>query len=299
MAIRSSCSHRKHNMILPCDTLGRWVIVCEYCAMHGAGKKWYFNARNFSKELAKSDFVRDFCEGYFSREITPGFWKAKEYLSSPIKDGEIEKVDSYYKRFLHHQVISTEEAIQVIRLASVQTEDHEQTVVRLPCICRYAEYGSDPDLACYGIAFTDEYTKRFPKYLEGGHQYVSPDEAVDHLEKLIGEQPIVHAISALGVPYLGMLCNCDMNVCHPYLHHLRLGIDSPFHKGHFTAEVDEQKCASCGTCESVCPFKVPILPKDSSVAVIDSEACYGCGVCIRNCPEGAISLIPASRKTGF
>jgi NAD-dependent dihydropyrimidine dehydrogenase PreA subunit len=267
--------------------------------MHGAGKKWYYNARNFSKELATSDLVRDFCEGYFSEDIVPSSWNPKEYLSRPIKDGETEKVKSYYLKYFHHQVITTEEAFQVIKLASTQTEDSERTVVRLPCICRYAGYGSDPDLACYGIAFTDEYTKRFPKYLGGGHQYVSPDEAIEHLEKMIAEKPIVHAIAALGVPYLGMLCNCDMKVCQPYMRRLRLGIDAPFHKGHFVAEIDEQKCVSCGTCESVCPFKVPTLPNDSSVAVIDNEACFGCGVCVQNCPEGAISLILASRKTGF
>ena len=273
--------------------------MCEFCAMHGAGKKWYLNARNFSKELAESDFVHDFLEGYFSREIAPGSLKVEEYLSSPIEDGEIEKVNARYNKYLRHQVINTEEVLQVLKLASIQTEDHERTVVRFPCICRYADYGSDPDLACYGIAFTNEYTKRFPKYLGGGHQYVSTDEAVEHLENLISEQPIVHAVSALGVPYVGMICNCDMNVCRPYLHRVRLGIDAPFNKGHFAATIDNQKCVGCGTCVNVCPFKLPELPNDSSLASIDGEACYGCGVCVRDCPEGAISLIPIERESGF
>lgn len=276
--------------------------MCEYCILHGSGKRWYQNARNYSKILATSDFVSEFCDSYFKRDVKPHSVKVE--TKSEIKSGESfelerQKTDQRYRLYLHHQVVTTDEALSILNLASQQTGEHERTVVRIPCICRYQVYGSDDDLRCYGIAFTDEYTRRFPKYLGGGHEYLSAEDAGHMLEDMVTREPTVHAISALGIPYLGLLCNCDMKVCQPYLRRVSFGIDSPFHKGHYAATVNELECSGCGTCETVCPFKAASLHHDESVATIDLESCFGCGVCINQCPEGAISFIEAPRTTGF
>ncbi len=263
--------------------------MCDFCVQHGHGKRWYMSARNYSKELARSEKVRKFNETFFGRtDVRPG---TTSFIPTgmPTQE-EREKEEFRYRQFLHHQVINTEEAIAVIQFASEQTEESDQTVVLLPCICRYGAYGKDPDLSCYGLAFTHEYTRQFPKYAGGGHEYVSPQEAQDRLLQLIQEQPIVHALSALGVPYLGMLCNCDMPVCRPYLIRQRLNISSPFYKAHHRASVDLQKCTGCGICQDVCPFRVAKVDSQLAKAHIDSTACYGCGVCQRHCPEAAITL---------
>lgn len=273
--------------------------MCEFCAEHGAGKRWYHNARNASKNLATSDFVREFCEIYFSSEVQLGSQPIYRPPPQESLDSERQRVDHYYRNYLHHQVITTDEALQLLRMASYQTDEHERAVVRIPCIFRYAGYGADSNLHCYGIAFTDMYTHRFPRYLGGNHDYVSAASALDLLKEMIEDELIVHAISALGVPYLGMLCNCEMNVCRPYLHRVHLGINIPFHKGHFVANIDGDKCLGCSTCESVCPFGIPKLVKTESLSSIDLEACFGCGVCVRNCPEEAISLAEASGIAGY
>jgi NAD-dependent dihydropyrimidine dehydrogenase PreA subunit len=276
--------------------------LCEYCVLHGSGKRWYQNARNYSEELAKSEFVREFCESYFGRDIKPNSVKLSTqtaFESSESLEIERQKTDQRYRLYLHHQVVTTKEALSILKLASQKTGEHERTVVRIPCICRHQTIGSDENLHCYGIAFTDDYTRHFPKYLGGKHEYVSADTASHMLEDMVKQEPTVHAISALGVPYLGLLCNCDMKVCQPYLRRVSLGIDSPFHKGHYAAKVNVQKCSGCGTCETVCPFKAASLHHDESTAAIDLESCYGCGICISRCPEGAISFIEALRSTGF
>ncbi len=276
--------------------------MCEYCIQHGSGKRWYENARNYSKSLATSEFVREFCDSYFQREIKPHSVSSdtqSEIFPNDKFELERQKTNRRYSLYLHHQVVTTNEALSILKLASQQTEEHERTIVRIPCICRYQVYGSDEGLRCYGIAFTDEYTRRFPKYLGGGHEYVSAETASHMLEEMVEREPTVHAISALGIPYLGLLCNCDMKICQPYLKRVTFGIDSPFHKGHYAAAVDLQKCSGCGTCESVCPFKAATLPEDESGAMIDVESCFGCGVCINRCPEGAIRFIEAPRSTGF
>lgn len=276
--------------------------MCEYCVLHGSGKRWYQNARNYSKKLATNEFVREFCDSYFGSDIKPN--SVMIDAQSEIKPGEDfelerQKTDRWYRLYLHHQVVTTDEALSILNLASQKTGEHERAVVRIPCICRYQVYGSDDDLRCYGIAFTDEYTKRFPKYLGGGHEYLSAEEAGHMLEDMVAREQIVHAISALGIPYLGLLCNCDMKVCQPYLRRVTFGIDSPFHKGHYAATVNLQKCSGCGTCEEACPFNAALLSHDESRASIDMESCFGCGVCIKQCPEGAISFVEAPRTTGF
>lgn len=70
------------------------------------------------------------------------------------------------------------------------------------------------------------------------------------------------------------------------------------------AEVDEDKCISCGLCQKACPKKViAMVPQSQKVTVICSSkdkgatakkacqtACIGCGICAKNCPVGAITV---------
>lgn len=276
--------------------------MCEYCVQHGAGERWYLNARNLSKELASNENVSDFNERYFSREVAPGpdeFSDRLTRITRPVLPGEKQKVEEMYRRFLHHQVITTNEVLEILKLSSIETEGHDRSVVRLPCICRYAALGKEKTLHCFGIAFTDEYTKRFPNYLGGKHEYMTPDEAAEIMTKMAEDESVVHAVSALGVPYVGMICNCEMNVCRPYLHRLRLGISEPFHKGHFVTVVNEQKCSGCGICEDSCSFGAIKVDPESSVAIVNHDDCFGCGVCSKRCPEHALESEKQPRVSNF
>ncbi len=276
--------------------------MCEYCVQHGAGKKWYLNARNLSKELATSELVREFADNYFSRNIAPGpdgFSDQKSRVARPIVPNERQRVETRYQRYLHHQVVTTDEVIQILDLCNNRTDEHERSVVRFPCICRHQALGREKTLHCFGIAFTDIYTRQFPDYLGGRHEYLTPDEAAEIMIKMADEENVVHAVSAVGVPYIGMLCNCDMDVCHPYLHRLRLGISEPFHRGHYVAVVAVQKCVGCGVCEQVCPFGAIMVNPESGVARVNTEMCYGCGVCSRNCPEEALEFEKELRFSDF
>ncbi|KXH76761.1 MAG: hypothetical protein AM326_01985 [Candidatus Thorarchaeota archaeon SMTZ-45] len=276
--------------------------MCEYCIQHGAGRKWYLNARNLSKELATSELVRQFADNYFSRSIAlgpDGFSDRISRVAMSILPNEKQKVEARYRKYLHHQVVTTEEVIQILDLCNNRTDEHERSVVRFPCICRYQALGREKTLHCFGIAFTDIYTRRFPEYLGGRHEYMTPDEAAEIITKMAEEENVVHAVSAVGVPYVGMLCNCDMDICHPYLHRLRLGISEPFHKGHYVAIVNEQKCVGCGVCEQVCPFGAIMVDPNSDAAKVSTGMCYGCGVCNRNCPEQALELEKEQRISDF
>ncbi|MEF8880139.1 MAG: CoB--CoM heterodisulfide reductase iron-sulfur subunit A family protein, partial [Candidatus Thermoplasmatota archaeon] len=59
------------------------------------------------------------------------------------------------------------------------------------------------------------------------------------------------------------------------------------------AEVDEDLCSGCKTCELICPYSAIEIKsrnddKDHLVAEVNKALCKGCGACASACPSGAI-----------
>ncbi len=54
------------------------------------------------------------------------------------------------------------------------------------------------------------------------------------------------------------------------------------------AEVNSDKCSSCRTCETTCPFGA--ISIGSRGAEVNEVLCEGCGACVAACPSAAISL---------
>ena len=51
--------------------------------------------------------------------------------------------------------------------------------------------------------------------------------------------------------------------------------------------VNEQLCAGCGVCESVCPYSAIAVDEEQKVSVVNETLCKGCGTCVAACPSGA------------
>ena len=54
-----------------------------------------------------------------------------------------------------------------------------------------------------------------------------------------------------------------------------------------TAEIDEELCAGCQMCVSLCPFTAITYNKEKGISEINDALCKGCGTCVSACPCGA------------
>jgi len=57
-----------------------------------------------------------------------------------------------------------------------------------------------------------------------------------------------------------------------------------------TSSVDEELCAGCGQCASICAFGALSLHPVRGVMTVNAVLCQGCGACATACPSGAINI---------
>jgi heterodisulfide reductase subunit A len=60
-----------------------------------------------------------------------------------------------------------------------------------------------------------------------------------------------------------------------------------YHREPAIAWVDEDRCAGCKICVSVCPYDAAEFDDEKKVARIQEAICEGCGACIAACPSGS------------
>jgi heterodisulfide reductase subunit A len=53
-----------------------------------------------------------------------------------------------------------------------------------------------------------------------------------------------------------------------------------------TSVIDEDRCAGCKVCISVCPFSAIEFDEEKKVSVVNEALCQGCGTCAAACPSG-------------
>ena len=88
-----------------------------------------------------------------------------------------------------------------------------------------------------------------------------------------------------------VLADCDVDAAdlHLLLHVKSYQIKA-FQSGHI-AEIDPEKCQSCGLCFDVCRFDA--IQLDQRIYHVSPTSCEGCKVCVEACPEKAIEWKPA------
>jgi len=256
--------------------------LCDFCTEHGGGKKWYENEANFSKKLFEDKETQAFMHDYFSRSIEKSKQTFEENLRSatnPALKCIVEpELRNRYSNYLHHQVIPTEVAAQIIKTAS--------RACKFSCVCR-KRYG-DSTKYCIGLGFVPDIAAKYPDYTSDVEE-LSIEDATEFLRGLDSEK-IIHSVSALRAPYVGMVCNCDLRVCAPYRYRVTLGIKQAMYKSEYVFRINPDTCDRCRKCLTKCLFGA--IKVGRNFFFIDKEMCFGCGMCRTVCEEKAIISVP-------
>ncbi len=102
-----------------------------------------------------------------------------------------------------------------------------------------------------------------------------------------GKTTVAASLAAL-MPGDKVLADCDVDASNlPLVLGGRQIEIQPFRAG-LLAQIDLEKCTSCGECLSVCRFNAVII--QNGVYGIDAIKCEGCKVCEHVCPEDAITM---------
>jgi len=168
------------------------------------------------------------------------------------------------------------------RALILRNPDH---IVALNCPCRSArENPCLPMDVCLVVG------EPFASFVSEHHpdktRWITQAEAVDILKAEDERGHVHHAFfkeAMLGRFYA--ICNC-CSCCCGAMHAHQNGTPMLASSG-YVAQVDEDLCISCGTCETYCQFGALTL---DGISVVDEAVCMGCGVCVSKCPEGALSL---------
>jgi len=120
---------------------------------------------------------------------------------------------------------------------------------------------------------------------EPAENVVSREEALEILSET-EELGLVHVVSNVGSGW-EFICNC-CGCCCQFLRSLNdWDVERPV-VFNYIANVDEDDCTGCGTCEERC--QVAAIAVEGDIAVVDEERCIGCGLCVTTCPSEAIEL---------
>lgn len=265
--------------------------MCEFCAQHGDGKKWYLQAENYAIDLAsdieRREYVIEFVQGF---DTTMGRWVPLLEKATGAPQPVRAAIERYARprQMADHwgQPVPIEECERIFDIAT--------SIVQLPCVCRH--FAGTPERGyCLGITVTPQdelFAEAFADFAEGpdtaAFQRLTRDEAIALLRRA-EDEGMMHSVWTFKSPFIAGMCNCNLaSGCMAMKTTLELGHKTMW-KGEYVAEVDETACAGCGACEERCPFSA-ITMTERHTAHADPEACYGCGICRSACGFDAISL---------
>jgi len=166
----------------------------------------------------------------------------------------------------------------------LQNPDH---IVALECPCRSAR--SNPCLPLDVCLIVGE---PFASFVREHHPQrsrpVTQAEAVEILQAEDARGHVHHAFfkdAMLGRFYA--ICNCCTCCCGALQAH-RNGTPMLASSG-YLAQVDEDRCIGCGSCQEFCQFGA--LSLQDYHAFVNEAECMGCGVCANHCDQGALALV--------
>lgn len=265
--------------------------MCEFCAQHGDGKKWYLQAENYafdlSRDLERSEYIIDFVRNFdthLSRNVP--LLEAVKQAPKPVR--KIFRAVTHPRQLRDHygQPVPIEECERIFDIAS--------SIVQMPCVCRH--FSKKPEEGfCIGMTVNpidDTLDRAFAAFNDGPDvpalQHLTREQASALLKKA-ERMGLMHSVWTFKTPFIAAICNCKLeDGCMAMRTTLEFDYPTMF-KGEYRAAVTDELCTGCGACVARCPFSALTLD-ERGIASVDAEACYGCGICRSACPREAIAL---------
>lgn len=278
---------------------------------HGAGGKWYLNARNYTNELAKEmDLERylneqwRYFETVFIRKIM-GFssvglgyklrmpiigrfirWNAENMIHSESKNRNPIRADGHFG-----QVLPLEDAKLIL------SELAAEPIIENYCMCRVMQRGVK-EVCCINFGVLSGVIEKLPRFIPKNTKLrLDREEAVARLEQhnLDGK---VATVWFQPVPYINAICSCETPQCGG----LRLRNDydlRPVYKGEYAIQLDPDNCQGCKECISMCQFGALRYSPSLKRVLVDNTKCFGCGLCRHACKFDALRLVPRDEVPGL
>jgi ferredoxin len=271
---------------------------------HGAGGKWYLNARHYSEQIARQHNLREFLlEQYKNFEQIP---VRKVAGISPVGLGyklRIPIIGRLVKRTAERllasqrpptdpfkpeghigQVVPLEDAIAILETCAAEP------IIQKNCMCRYMSRGIK-EACCINFGVMSEIIDRLPRFIPEKEKYhLSRAEAVARFREF-NRRGYIGTIWFGPYPYINNLCSCASPECAGLRPRVDYGIMS-IYKAEYVLKVDDGRCTGCRACATACPFGALDFDELNGRTDVRDEDCFGCGVCRHACPSEALHLEP-------
>ncbi|MGI5817994.1 MAG: 4Fe-4S binding protein [Armatimonadota bacterium] len=268
--------------------------MCQFCAQHGDGRKWYLQAKNYSEDLLSDLRRRDFIRGFFghSEDLREGLQAMDRLERAPGFVQRVVKgaITRRMKKQHFGQVVPLEDIEAIFGFVN--------SIVRVACICRRETLGRDVGY-CYGISMgpgggmmADLVHEVDPSFLHGPDTSQFDELTSDEALRAFAEherEGLCHSVWTFVAPFIGGICNCDRLSCMAMRATVMHGTRVMW-RAEYIAEIDPDLCTGCRSCMRACQFGALSFNAADRKVEVDQTACYGCGVCRNACSNDAITL---------
>lgn len=279
--------------------------MCEDCLREACatiyGKeqhRWYFSPHAYDYE-SFADGLDKFIEYGDQYEIinaiNPGKYGV-EWVRKVVEGGRTA------------QVVTWEEAVEILRVAKEANEGENLVCINMTCICKRTRGGDVSEPICMFLIHPpkeeharETFTDRIDKTGEREARYVYDPIDSDKMRELLLDFErrlgLVHTVFTIAFPHVITLCNCEMPYCHSMRQRFLYGIPEAFVEGHYVASVSNDKCVGCGKCPEQCQFGAIRLDRKLGKVTTMPARCMGCGICRSVCPTDAIEMVERDKVT--
>ncbi|MBD3352479.1 MAG: 4Fe-4S dicluster domain-containing protein [Candidatus Lokiarchaeota archaeon] len=239
-----------------------------------------YRVDRWNKQLAE-DFQQYLQEGFLEEVIES---KPSQLRTIPNKES--------LKTIEINESIENEKKVIPFDDVEKLIENASNTISLANCVCRQEKdilgEGCDhPKETCLQFGGAAHY------YIDNGMaRQITKEEALEVLRKA---QDIGLVIQPTNTQRPTAICCCCGCSCGILSNARKLEKPAQFFTTNYFAEVSDDLCVGCGTCEDRCPM-LAVKLNDENVAEVNLDRCIGCGVCVPKCPSDAIHLIQKDVK---